>query len=442
MSKWNLHVDFTRLRTLLLFAAMSMAGAGLLVAGAGPPSQLRYVVIITRHGVRSPIWNTDRLNQYSTEPWPAWGVPPGNLTSHGRALMLVMGTYYREWLSGQGLLHQQGCADVSRVYIYADTEQRTLETGRALAETLLPGCAVALHSQPPGSKDPLFHPLDAGLAKPDWEIAAQAVRERLADPSGRFRDLHRAAFETLESVLAGGGNAPQKRIEPADEIRVSVTARGIQLNEPWSVASTLGENLLLEYTEGMQGKDLGWGRLDANGLFRIIELHAVYADLMRRTSYLARARGSNLLYHVMQSMKQAATGKAMTGALDNPGNAVLIVSGHDTNLSNLSGMLGLSWRLPGNQPDDTPPGGALIFSIWQGPGAAEYFVRAQYLAQTLEQARCTTTLTLAAPPAEEDVSIPGCESATVTSGCSWDIFTKVIERAIDQRFVSMEPAAN
>jgi 4-phytase/acid phosphatase len=116
--------------------------------------------------------------------------------------------------------------------------------------------------------------------------------------------------------------------------------------------------------------------------------------------------------------------------------------GHDTNLSNLSGMLGLSWRLPGYQPDDTPPGGALVFSIWQRPGAADYFVRAQYLAQTLEQMKDATPLSLSAPPAEEDLSIPSCESANASSGCAWDIFAKVIERAIDQRFVSMEPAAH
>ena len=356
--------------------------------------------------------------------------------------MLLMGSYYREWLLRERLLQRQGCADSSRVYVYADTDQRTLETGRALAETLLPGCTVEVHSQPSGGKDPLFDPLETGLAMPDWEIAARAVRERLADPSGRFRDLHRAAFETLESVLAGEGSAPQKRLEPPDEIRVSVTGKGVQLNEPRGVASTLGENLLLEYTEGMQGNDLGWGRLHANALFRILELHAVYADLMRRTSYLARARGSNLLYHVLQSMQQAATGKATTGALDHSGTAVLIVSAHDTNLSNLSGMLGLSWRLPGYQADDTPPGGALVFSIWQEPGAAKYFVRSQYLAQTLEQMRGATALSLSAPPAEEDLSIPGCESATLASGCPWDTFNKAIEQAIDHRFVSMEPGAN
>jgi 4-phytase/acid phosphatase len=442
MSKWNLHIDFKRLRTLLLFAAMSTAGAGLLVAGVGPPSQLRYVVIITRHGVRSPTWKADRLNQYSAAPWPAWSVPPGNLTPHGRALMQLMGSYYRKWLLSAGLLHQPGCADAGRVYVYADTDQRTLDTGKALAETLLPGCLVELHSQPLGGKDPLFDPLETGVTKPDWEIAAQAVRQRMSDSSGRFRELHRAAFETLEFVLAGEGGAPQKRMDPPDEISVSVTGKGIGLNEPWNVASTLGEDLLLEYTEGMKGNDLGWGRLDADELFRILALHAVYADLMRRTSYLARARGSNLLYHVLHSMQQAATGKATTGALDRSGNAVLIVSGHDTNLSNLSGMLGLSWRLPGYPADDTPPGGALVFSIWQEPGTAKYFVRSQYLAQTLEQMRGATPLSLSAPPAEEDLSIPGCESATLASGCPWDTFNKAIERAIDRRFVSMKPEAN
>jgi 4-phytase/acid phosphatase len=428
----------SRLRALVFLAAAWVAGAASPAAGAAPPLQLRYVVIISRHGVRSPTWKTERLNQYSTEPWPEWSVPPGNLTPHGQALMKLLGAYYREWLSGEGLLHRTGCEDASRVYVYADTEQRTLESSRALAETLLPGCAVAVHSQPPGSKDPLFDPLERGIEKPDWETAAQAVRERLADPSGRFRDLHRPAFETLEFVLTGGGSAPQKRIGPPEEISVSISGKGLQLNEPWSVASTLSENLLLEYTEGMQGKDLGWGRLDANALRRILELHALYADLMRRTSYLARARGSNLLYHLLRSMDQAASGKSVVGALHPPGTAVLIVSGHDTNLSNLSGMLGLSWRLPGYQPDDTPPGGALIFSLWQRPEGGENYVRAEYLAQTLEQMRSATPLTMAAPPAKEDVTVKGCESATVTLGCSWNTFAKSLQAAIDTRLTTAQ----
>jgi 4-phytase/acid phosphatase len=406
------------------------------LAAAAPP-QLRYVVIVTRHGVRAPTWNAERLNPYAVEPWPEWGVPPGNLTPHGRTLMQLMGAYYRDWLSSERLLNLQGCADASRVYIHADTDQRTLDTGRALAETLLPGCPVAVHAEPEGGKDPLFDPIDAGVAKPDWEIAAKAVRERLGDQPGLFADLHRDAFVALQSVLAGGGAAPRKPIEAPQEIAVSTTGKSIQLNEPWNAASTLSEDLLLEYTNGMQGKDLGWGRLDAETLLRVLELHTAHANLMRRTPYLARARGSNLLDHVRRSMEQAANRKAVPGALGTTGAAVLILVGHDTNLSNLSGMLGLSWHLPGYQPDDTPPGGALVFSLWQQPGTARYFVRMQYLAQTLEQMRNAAPLTLAAPPAKQDVAVAGCESATASAGCRWETFAQALRAAIDNRFVSM-----
>ncbi len=355
--------------------------------------------------------------------------------------MQLLGAYYREWLSSEGLLRSQGCEDAGRTYIHADTDQRTLETGRAMAESLLPGCAVAVHSEPEGSRDPLFDPISAGLAHPDWEAAAKAVRERLGDHPERFLELHRAAFEALQLVLAGTGSPPQKLIESPQEMVVAATAKSVQVSGPLGLASTLSENLLLEYTNGMQGQDLGWGRLDADILLRVMELHAASSDLTRRTPYLARARGSNLLDHVLRSIEQAATGKAVPGALGRPGDAVLIVVGHDTNLANISGMLGLSWHLPGYQPDDTPPGGALVFSLWQQPDTARYFVRTTYLAQTLQQMRGAIPLTLAAPPAKEDVAVAGCGSATQTSGCSWETFVRVLQTASDPRFVALPPAA-
>ncbi len=140
----------------------------------------------------------------------------------------------------------------------------------------------------------------------------------------------------------------------------------MELTGPFSAGSTFSENLLLEYANGFEGAELGWGRLTRENLLKVLSLHAVYADLMRRTPYLARARGSNLLdaraaFDGTGGNRQAAS----QGALGRPGDALLVLSGHDTNLSNLSGMLGLSWNLPGYQPDDTPPGGALIFSLWR-----------------------------------------------------------------------------
>lgn len=390
--------------------------------------RLVYVVIVSRHGVRSPTWDTARLNQYSAEPWPEWGVPPGNLTPHGRELIRLMGAYYRDWLSGEHLIHRDGCQDAPHIYIRTDKDQRTLETGRALAESIAPGCGICIHAQPEGESDPLF----SGAGSPDPERSLAAVRDRLGpDPHKPIAD-HRAALDALQFILRGRADMP-------DDINVYLKGKSVELTGPFSTGSTFSENLLLEYANGIAGAALGWGRLTRENLNRVLELHAVYTDLMRRTPYLAHARGSNLLAHVLRSMEQAESGKSTAGALGQPGDVLLVLSGHDTNLSNLSGMLDLSWKLPGYQPDDTPPGGALIFSLWRDADTGPFSVKLRYLAQTLEQMRNASPLSIASPPASQDVPMPGCETAQGNQGCPWETARQVMQRAIDPQFTLMEP---
>jgi 4-phytase/acid phosphatase len=395
--------------------------------GAGRP-ELKYLVIVSRHGVRSPTWDNARLNAYSAEPWPGWDVPLGNLTSHGRALIQLMGFYYRDWLATEHLFHREGCQDARRIYIRADKDQRTIETGRAFAESLLPGCGIEVHSQPAPGSDPLF----SGVGTPDPERMLAAVRQRLgADPQVLLAE-HREAFEALRSILKG-------KAEDPTAIGVALKGKTVELTGPFATGSTFSENLLLEYTNGLKGASLGWGRLTRENLNRALEIHTVYADLMRRTPYLARARGSNLLAHVLLSLEQAESGKSTAGALGRPGDVLLVLAGHDTNLSNLSGMLGLSWKLPGYQPDDTPPGGALIFSLWRDSVTGQFSVKLRYLAQTLDQMRDASPLSIAAPPASQDVSIPGCEDAHEDKACQWETARSLMQRAIDPHFTLIEP---
>ena len=139
---------------------------------------------------------------------------------------------------------------------------------------------------------------------------------------------------------------------------------------------------------------------------------------------------------MLRSLEQAASGAAVPGALGHPGDALLFLAGHDTNLSNISGMLDLSWRLAGYQTDETPPGGALIFSLWRDSGG-HLSVRTEYLAQTLDQMRNAEHLSAAKPPASQEVRIPGCAASEVP-GCSWADFQQAVSKAIDPAFVSIK----
>lgn len=125
------------------------------------------MVIVSRHGVRSPTGKIEKLNEYSAQPWPAWIVPPGYLTGHNAKLMTIFDAYNRELLVRQGLLTDKDCRDAAHITIVADSDQRTRETGKALASGLMPNCLPEVQALPEDTLNPLFHPLAAAKS---WQI--------------------------------------------------------------------------------------------------------------------------------------------------------------------------------------------------------------------------------------------------------------------------------
>ena len=422
--------------------AILISGAALAQSQPAVKPKLIYVVILSRHGVRSPTATNEALSQYAADPWPKWEVAPGELTEHGAKLMGILGAWYRGWLAQDGLLPAGGCEEANRVHVRADVDQRTHASGRAIAEGMFPGCGVVTHTVA-DKTDPLFHPVAAGLARGDGALASAAVSGRIGGHSADLPPTLQHPFEVLREVLFGCPiDAPCPAERQAGKQRlldlpasVGGTEDGLaDLRGPVRTSSTMAENLLLEYTNGMTGKDLGWGRLDKSRLNEVMAIHTAYADLARRTPYLARVQGSNLLTHMLRSMEQAVSGKGAPGALGKPGDRLLLLVGHDTNISHVSSLLNLSWLLRGYQRDDTPPGGSLVFRLWN-LGGDRHAVEIVYVAQTLDQMRDLAPLGLDSGPATAGVFVPGCSTADARSNCDWESFRKIVSNGVDLKYV-------
>jgi 4-phytase/acid phosphatase len=194
----------------------------------------------------------------------------------------------------------------------------------------------------------------------------------------------------------------------------------------------MAEDLLREYANGMDAANVGWGRVDIEKLREIMQLHTANVDINQRASYVARIQSSNMLFHVVKSIEQAETGHPVAGALTKPGDRLLILSGHDGNLASIAGALGLSWLIDGRR-DDTPPGGALVLELWKQRETGEYSVRTFYMAQTLDQMRNATPLSLTNPPERVPVFVPGC--GREDGSCEWGAFQKTVLVATDLKFV-------
>ncbi|GLQ45127.1 phosphoanhydride phosphohydrolase [Dyella lipolytica] len=399
---------------------------------------LQLVIVLSRHGVRSPTAKPGSLDVFSSKPWPAWPVPAGYLTPHGKQLMAMMGSWYRAYYANAGLLPLDGCVASPSLYVVADDEERTLESAHGLMDGFDPNCAIEVHPSPKNGPDALFSHDFTHASDADRAEAMAAVLGRIGGDPKRLALANAGLLDQMQTVLLGcqsgtctpAQTAGKKILLDQDSSIAPAHGDGLlSIKSPLHNASTFAENFFLEYAEGMPMSDVAWGRISSLQLGQLLTLHATYSDIGLRTPIIARSYAGHLATRILATLQQRADVKPTAEAIGSNKAKIVFLVGHDTNIETLAGLLDLHWMLAEQPADPTSTGGALVFELRREKGTDHYNVRAYYVSQSMEQMRESSMLDLKHPPELAPIFIPGCSPATPGYGCPLNRFAGLVKQA-------------
>jgi len=356
--------------------------------------------MLWRHGLRAPLPTEAAAEPRAGEAWPTWTTPASLLTPHGRAALALSGQYQRARLQSAGLLPEQGCPAPGRVFVWANSVDRTVASGDVLAGALAPGCGTPVEHLPMDQTDPLFNPIEAGAVGFD---AADAVRvidretggvQALVAPEGE-------AVRAMQRVLGCDDRRPEARctLQAAEAgLRPGADGRGLAMRGPIDVASGTAQVLALQYAEGLPLADVGWGRAGLAEIASVSRLHALLFEVYARPSYMAQRIAGPLSERLLAQL------------LAPEAPAVSLFIGHDNNIAALTALLGAGFQFPGYGRNDPPVGSVLLLERWRDKVTGRRYLGLRYEAQSLDQLRALTPLGPHSPPLSLTLPLPGCHA--------------------------------
>ena len=438
---------------LLSSLTVGLAPAGAQVPPIPPGWQTERVVMLARHGVLAPVETPEQLARFAASPWPAWPVAPGNLTPRGADLGHQMGQFYRIIYGGRGLIEESICPEPGTVVLWVDLDNRTEYAALSTLGGLYMRCITPLlkHQADLSKPDPLFHPQSSPSCPMDAASNRAAILARIGGDFTSVLREYAPQLSLLQSTLCppgapgalGSSGAGCGLAAEAPAI-VPDPKGGVAMKGPIAIGSMASEIFLQESAEGMPADQVAWGRLGGrlggnpagdDKLRDMLKVHRLHADLMEKTKPIARQKGSNMLAQITAALQN---GHKFPGA---PNTAQPVrfgmLIGHDTNILNVAGLLNLGWEIKGYQDNEVPPGSALAFELLREGRNGQRYVRMAFYAQTPEQLRNMTPLTLDNPPGMVAVDLPACSAHARDKACPLERFVEIATAAIDPACVTI-----
>ena len=359
--------------------------------------QLKEVVVMSRHNIRSPLTSGGAAHTRVTpHQWFAWTSPSSQLSLRGGVLETEMGQFFRKWLVGEGLLPDNYRPEGSEVLFYANSRQRTFATAKYFSAGFLPFANVEIqHKYFEDKMDPVF--------TPKFTKMNATYRQQILDEMQTIHGGPLAWMQSVQPTLTMMEDILDMAHSPAAKndtthFRYDDTQFVLEKgDEPkmkggYKLANSVADALVLQCYESESMTAFGH-QLTEKQWRDICAVKEVYDALL----FTTHSAAVNLAYPLVSRIREE---------LHHVGRKFTFLCGHDSNLASIGAALRL--RYPETEQAlelHTPIGSKLVFEKWSD-GTEEY-VAINLVYQRVGQLQNRTLLSTDEPPMVKPVTIEG-----------------------------------
>ena len=356
--------------------------------------QLKQVVVLSRHNIRSPLSEKGSLlGDITPHEWFDWTSKTGELSLRGAMLETTMGQYFRLWLEKEGLFPENYIPKDGAVRFYANSLQRTQATARYFSAGLLPVAVVPVERHMEYNQgDSVFLPI-INFMNDDYakDIEAELVELSGGKSLDAYRDNLSGAITLLMDVVdmkESEAYASGKYGDLlTDETRLSLAEDSEpKLSGPIKTALSVADALVLQYYEEPDDLKAAFGhKLTEDDWKSVSSILSTYEEILFASPKLA----PNLAHPIL---------KELYAELNAQGREFSFLCGHDSTITAFLAALGVNdYELPGAIEPTTPIGTKVVFERWVN-GKGESFFKTELVYQSVEQLRSIQPLSLDTPP--------------------------------------------
>ena len=374
---------------LCLLIVLALLSGGCLAESSRPGYTLDRVVILSRHGIRSPLSGGGSLLAGITpHSWFSWTSKSGELSLRGAVLETLMGQYFRLRMEQEGLFPENYRPEDGAVRFYANAKQRTLATARYFSAGLLPVADVPVESRAAyDTMDPVFTPQLTFVTEDYARDAAAQIEER-GGPEG-LAGCHAALLDAIRLLMDVTDMTESEAYRAGDYGDLLSDPSVIRLAEgsepamtgPIRTATSVADALTLQYYEEADSLRAAFGHeltlADWQALHGIVD---AYSDLLFTVPLVS----VNVAHPLLQEIRSELTAE---------GRKFSFLCGHDSNIASVLAALGAEpYLLPDAVEQHTPIGVKLVFERWLAADGQAYW-SAALVYQRPDQLRNVSPLT-------------------------------------------------